>query len=132
MIRSQGDLHTELELVVAQWRQLGEQLDVPEHILRTIAAYGGDDPEECVTEVLTRWTQQNTCTWRILIDAIAATQRNVELVEELQRKYHGMSRDVCVCVCVCARVCVCMCVHVCVCVCVHVCVCVCVSCDIKL
>ena len=102
VIQSQRDLHTELEPVVAQWRQLGEQLDVPDHFLRTIAAYGGDDPEECVTEVLTRWTEQKSCTWRILIDAIAATKKNAELVEELRRKYHGMSRDY-VRVCLCGR-----------------------------
>lgn len=98
VIRSLRDLHTELIPVVAKWRQLGEQLDVPEHVLRTIAAYGGDDPEQCITEVLTRWSEQKAHTWKILIDAIAATGRNAELVEKLQRKYHSMSRVVNLCV----------------------------------
>ena len=83
------DLHTELEPVIGQWRQLGEQLNVPDHVLRTIAACGGDNPEDCITEVLTRWTQQKTYTWRILIDAIAATKKNAQLVQKLQIKYRG-------------------------------------------
>lgn len=91
IIGSLRDLHTELEPVIAQWRQLGEQLNVPDHALRTISAYGGDNPEDCITEVLTRWTEQKTHTWRILIDAIANTKKSVQLVEELQRKYHGAS-----------------------------------------
>lgn len=91
VVRSLKDLYSELEPVIALWRQLGVQLNVPDHVLKTIAAYGGDDPEECIIEVLTRWSQQKTCTWRILIDAIAATKRNVELPGALQRKYHSMS-----------------------------------------
>ena len=90
LIRSYSDLHVELEPVVARWRQLGEQLNVPDHILRTIEAHGGDDLEKCITEVLTRWTEQKPHSWKILINAIAATNSNVELVEELRRKYHGM------------------------------------------
>lgn len=88
IIKSYTDLHVELEPVIAQWRQLGEQLDVPDHNLRTIQAHGGDDLENCITEVLTRWSEQKPHTWEILIDAIAATNRNVELVEKLRRKYH--------------------------------------------
>ena len=95
IVRSYSDLHAELEPVVARWRRLGEQLNVPDHILSTIEAYGGDNLDNCITEVLTRWIEQKPHTWRILIDAIAATNRNAELVEELRRKYHG----VCVCVC---------------------------------
>ena len=103
VIRSYSDLHVELEPVVARWRQLGEQLNVPDHILRTIEAYGGDSPEECITEVLTRWAEQKEHTWGILIDAIAATNMNVELVEQLREKYHG----VCACVDVCVQISIC-------------------------
>ena len=91
VVRDQKDLYSELEPVIAQWRKLGEQLNVPDHVLQMIAAYGGDNPDDCITEVLTRWTQQKTHTWKILIDAIAATNKNVELVEELRTKYHGIS-----------------------------------------
>ena len=90
IIQSYSDLHIELEPVTARWRQLGEQLNIPDHILRTIEAYGGEDLENCVTELLIRWAEQKPHSWRILIDAIAATSKNVELVEELKRKYHGM------------------------------------------
>jgi len=90
VIRLLRDLHTELEPIRAQWRQLGEQLSLPDHIMRTIAASGGGNPEDCIIDVLSRWTQQKKCTWRILIDAIAATKKNAQLVEELQIKYCGM------------------------------------------
>jgi len=89
VIRNQRDLHIELEPVTAKWKPFAEQLGLPEYTIRTIAASGGSNPEECITEVLTRWAQQMTQSWGTLIDAIKSTNTNVNLVEQLRDKYRS-------------------------------------------
>ena len=92
VIQNQRDLHIELEPVTAQWKSFAEQLGLPDYIIRTIAASGGSNPEECITEVLTRWAQQMAQSWRILIDAIDSTKTNVNLAEQLREKYRSELR----------------------------------------
>jgi len=89
VIKNQRDLHIQLEPVTAQWKPFAGQLGLEDYVIRTIAASGGSSPEDCITEVLTRWAQQMTQSWRILIDAIDSTKANVNLVEQLREKYHS-------------------------------------------
>jgi len=89
VIQNKKDLLNMLEQVTAKWKPLAQQLGLESHEISTIEASGGNDPEDCITEVLTRWTQQMTQSWRILIDAIDSTKANVNLVEDLRKKYHS-------------------------------------------
>jgi len=86
VIQNKKDLLNMLEQVTAKWKPLA---GLESYEISTIEASGGKDPEDCITEVLTRWTQQMTQSWRILIDAIDSTKTNVNLVEKLRKKYHS-------------------------------------------
>ena len=62
-----------------QWKQLGRQLNIDQHLLNIIQHDHGNDCVQCCSRMLEDWLEQNThdnTTWEILINAIDRIPNN--------------------------------------------------------
>ena len=56
-----------------QWRQLGRQLNIADHLMNIIGHDHHNDCETCCSKMLSNWLEQNisnNVNWGILIDAL--------------------------------------------------------------
>ena len=92
IIESLQVLCTTLETVSHKWPKLRDQLDVPQHVMKTES---NRSQEDCANKMLSSWLGQATClSWKVLIDHIDSTKKAPNLVTELQDKYKGKSTTI--------------------------------------
>ena len=63
-----------------QWRELGRQLNIADHLMSIIEHDNHNDCEACCSKMLSNWLEQNTfdnATWDVLIDALAKLPENL-------------------------------------------------------
>ena len=83
------DLVNECQQVVSQWKQLGLQLDVPQHRLDTIQAGHVGDPHaqtKCLTGMFNWWLNNKDATYESLVPALVAVERR-DVARALCKKY---------------------------------------------
>ena len=115
----------------ADWKVIGEFLDVPTGELNAIEAGWPINTKWCCNQMLEKWLDMDTtASWEkicaaIESPAVSSNQSSKGTSMILCYVYSYTCMCVCVCECVCVRVCVCVCMCVCVFVCVRECVCLC-------
>ena len=101
------DVISELNLVSANWKNMGIALRLDPNILDGIAGNGGD-PTACLTSVVTRWLKKNynverfgEPTWQWLVEAVGDPTggANKALAGDIARKHKagGMSSGYILC-----------------------------------
>ena len=91
------DVQSEVYEVAPKWKALGLALRLQPGILHVIES-NRLDPNDCLTDVLTKWLQQHYNTerfglpsWKMLVDAVAhpAGGNNSDLAQHIATKYNG-------------------------------------------
>ena len=56
----------------SKWKELGSQLNIGEHLIKSIESDYRNDNERCYRTMLHKWLEgpAHTTTWEILIDAV--------------------------------------------------------------
>jgi len=80
------DLNKYVEKYVADWKDIGKELELPPDILETIEKDYPDKIVVCFKEVLAIWLESNpNATWKILEDALTYVRRQ-QLGLDVHRK----------------------------------------------
>ena len=92
-------MQCELDEVTSKWRAMGLALRLKPSDLDTIEKHRSD-PNDCLTDVLTKWLQQcyNTerfgvPSWKLLVDAVAHRRggNNPALARQIAANHNGKS-----------------------------------------
>ena len=90
--------------MTSRWKELGLALRLRPADLQTIETHR-TDPNSCLTDVLTKWLQQNYNTdrfglpsWKLLVNAVAHCigGNNPALARQIATKHNGMCVTLCI------------------------------------
>ena len=76
------------------WNELGDQLDVPKHILKNI---GKENPTEArkLSEVLNYWLNNGDVNWKEIIEALRRIGKHENIIKNIESKYGILSTCTC-------------------------------------
>ena len=76
------------------WNELGDQLDVPKHILKNI---GKENPTEArkLSEVLNYWLKNGDANWKEIIKALRRIGGHEDIIKNIESKYGILSARTC-------------------------------------